>query len=137
MLDGLARAVDAGLLTELEVRLASEVYDDVFEEASDLLNANHLACAAILMRVGLENGLRRAASREGMADADTAKAAGLNQWLWKMGKLYPQATFDQVSSWLAIGNAYAHNTPDAVRYKHADVARTLKDARGFLATLLV
>jgi len=133
---GLEQSIDDGLLSSVEDRVASAVYSDVFEEALSLLNANHFACAAILCRVGLENGLRRRALREYMPGAENAKASALNQWLWKEGNGYPRATFEAVEGWLAIGNDFAHNTADASKYTQRDVARAIGDVQSFLGTLL-
>lgn len=124
-------AVDRGLLTELSVRIASEIYSDVLGEAERLLKANHLPCAAILARVGLESGLRRLALRRGMPDPDRALASSLNTWLWKDGA-YPKGTHDAVEGWIAPGNAYAHDKPEKDHYKHREIAKTITDIRGFL-----
>lgn len=129
-------AIDGGLLTAIEDRVASEIYGDVLTQAADLLNGGHLACAAIFVRVGLENGLKRRARRESMADVDKAKVAVVNDWLWK-NNLYPKATHDAVQGWLAPGNAFAHDLPEKDQYTHRDIAKALQDVQSFLGTLLV
>jgi len=136
VLDALIKAIDDGLLTAIEDRVASDVYGDVLAEAKTLLDAGHTGCAAIFMRAGLENGLKRCARREGMQDVDKAKAAVVNDWLWK-NSIYPKGTHDAVSGWLAPGNAFAHDLPEKEQYTSRDVAKALSDAQSFLGTLLV
>lgn len=91
VLEAVIEGIDRGLMTELAVRIASEVYSDVLDEAERLLNAPHLPCAAMLIRVGLENGVRRLAARHSMPDLDKSKVSSVNQWLRKAG-VYPLST---------------------------------------------
>jgi hypothetical protein len=135
VLDGVGKAINSGLLTSIEDRVASDIYGDVLGEANVLLNASHLSCAALLARVALESGLRRVAHREQMPGAQTAKAGAINIWLWKNNN-YPKATFELVESCLAPGNDFAHSTKDAERYTHGDIAKTIGDVRSLLATHL-
>lgn len=147
VLYGLAAALDAGLLTSIEDRVgrpdvvvllhfASDIYSDVLSEAENLVHANHLPCAAILIRTGLESGLRRRARREAMPDVDESKVSVVNDWLWKQS-VYHKQSHDAVEGWLAPGNAFAHNLPEKDKYTHRDLAKTLQDVRGFLGSLLV
>lgn len=136
ILDALLKAVNDGLLTDIEDRVASDIYSDVFAEATTLLNANHLACAAILLRVGLEDGLKRRARHEAMPEVDKEKVSVVNDWLWKNG-IYPKGTHDAVAGWLAPGNAFAHNLPEKDTYTHRHVSKALDDVQSFLGTLLV
>lgn len=131
LLAGLQSALTKGLLTEIAIRVASDIYSDVLAEAEGLLKGNHLPCAAILSRVGLESGLRRLALRHGMPDAERALASALNVWLWKNG-VYPKGTHDAVEGWIAPGNAYAHDKPEKTQYGHREIAKTIQDIRGFL-----
>jgi hypothetical protein len=101
---------------------------DVLAEAHTLLNGNHLACAAILARTGLESGLRRRARRENMPDTHKATATVMNTWLWKQG-VYHKQTHDAVEGWIAPGNAFAHDSPEKDKYTHRDLARTLQDVQ--------
>jgi len=137
VLDALQRAIDDGLLTPVEDRIASDVYSDVCSEADVLLNGGHIACAAILTRVGLESGLKRRATRLGMPTVEKAKASAVNQWLWRTAQVYPKGTHDAVEGWLAIGNAFAHNSPEQSQYGARDIAKALADVQSFLGTLLV
>lgn len=132
LVQGLDEALAGDLLRRVEDRVASEIYDDVLAEAEGLLRGNHVPCAAILVRVGLENGLRRLGAREGMPAVDTAKASAINDWLWKDRQLYAQATNRQVQSWLDPGNAFAHDKPEKSQYDAAHIAKTLEDVRSFL-----
>jgi hypothetical protein len=134
-LDGFARAIESGLLTEVEDRVAAEIYGDVLAEAEMLLNANHLACAAILTRAGLESGLKRRARRDNMPGVETAKVSVVNDWLWK-NSVYHKQSHDSVEGWLAPGNAFAHSLPEREKYTHRDIATTLRDVRSFVGTLL-
>jgi len=136
ILDALLKTVDDGLLTDIEDRVASDVYGDIFAEATILLDASHLTSAAILMRVGLENGLKRRARHESMPNVDKEKTSVVNNWLWKNG-VYPKGSHDAVEGWLAPGNAFAHNLPEKDAYTHRHISKALEDVRSFLGTLLV
>jgi hypothetical protein len=134
LLQGLSQAVDDGLLASLEDRVASDVYAGVLEEASRQHKAGKADIAAILMRVALENGLRRVARREGMPGVDDATASAVNIWLWKAQQTYPAGTHRAVEGWLAIGNAFVHKTPEAQQYTHAQIAKAIADVQGLLGS---
>jgi hypothetical protein len=136
VLQAIEQAIKADLLSVIEDGVASDVYGDVLTEAAGLLKGNHLACASILLRVGLENGLRRAARREGMVEVDKATASGVNVWLWKDRAWYPKASHNAVEGWLAIGNAFAHPSEETKLYTHQQVAKAIEDVRSFLGGLL-
>lgn len=134
ILDAMIAAVDEGLLIPIEDLIASDVYGDVFAEARVLLHANHLDCAAILLRIGVENALKRRAQHEAMLDVDKAKAQVVNDWLWKKG-VYPKGDHDTIEGWLALGNAFAHDTPDKRGYTHSHVAKAIDDSQVFVTRL--
>lgn len=136
VLDAVIKAIDDGLLTAIEDRVASVVYGDVLAEAKILLDAGRMGCAAIFMRAGLENGIKRCARREGMPDVDKAKAAMVNDWLWK-NNVYHKGTHDAVSSWLAPGNAFAHDLPEKDQYTSRNIAKALADVQSFMGILLM
>jgi hypothetical protein len=134
LLQGLDAAIDDGLLTSIEDRVASDLYSSVLAEASVQQRAGRGGIAAILMRVALENGLRRLARRETMTDVDGTTASAVNNWLWKDGKTYPAGTHRAVEGWLAIGNAFVHQTSEAGSYTPSQIAKAIEDVQGFLGT---
>ncbi len=102
VLGAMIAAVDEGLLIPIEDLIATDVYGDVFAEARELLRTHHLDCAAILTRIGVENGLKRRARHEAMPEVDKAKASVVNDWLWKKGSI-PKG----ITTWSNHGSRWA------------------------------
>jgi hypothetical protein len=143
VLEGILQSLEHGLLTNLAVRVTSEVYADLLTQAQDQLNMLNLPCAAILMRLSLERNLRLLAAHKGMENAEAralkkgernASFKDVNIWLWKNG-FYPQATSERISSWYTMGSEFAHGG----NYENYDkdlVAETIGEVKNFLANYL-
>jgi len=127
------RAIDNALLTELSVRIAAEIYNDVLAESDRLIAEKRLPCAAILARIGLENGLHRLAARHNVQLAPKEKASTINLKLRQANVPgYTLSTQQSVDGLLAIGNAFAHSTAEVAKYTEADVTKMIADIRHFL-----
>jgi hypothetical protein len=131
VLQSLIEDIDEGFMIELSTRIASEIYNDIMNQADDLLDQKLMPCAAILSRVGLENGLRRLAQRHNVAIGSKDLAGTINQKLYK-ANVYLQSELHLVEGWLAVGNAFAHPPFGSIPYGEAHVRRTIADIRGFL-----
>jgi HEPN domain-containing protein len=98
------------------------------EQTKHLASRGFKDPAAILVRVVVEDALRRLCLLEGIDS--TAKAASLNEALRNSGRfLKPQ--WRTVQAWLDIGNAAAHGSFDD--YTGEDVQRMIEDVERFLA----
>jgi hypothetical protein len=100
------------------------VYTDLSTQADALVDAGYLRAAAVLGRVSLERQLRELGRANGLTDWETKKAAALNQEL-RQANVYNQSQWNEIQSWLDMGNAAAHNADFEERYKLAQVQRIL------------
>jgi hypothetical protein len=131
LLTGALDDLEKGYLLGQEFIIAGELFDSVLEQARYLNQTGYKDPAAVLVRVVLEDALRRIARREGIDD--TQKANKLNEDLRKAGK-YPQPQWRLIQSWLDTGNAAAHGKFN--EYNQDDVKRLVEDVERFLATEL-
>lgn len=120
-----------GFLSSQEFLIASEVFDSLLEQAKHLIEAGYKDPAAVLVRVVLEDTLRRIARSEGLDS--TRKASVLNDELRSIGH-YSQPQWRLVQAWLDVGNAAAHG--DFGAYSHDDVVRLIDDVERFIASEL-
>lgn len=95
----------SGFLSSQEFLIASEVFDSVLDQARHLNQAGYKDPAAVLVRVVLEDALKRIARAEGVDDSN--KASRINDDLKKAGR-YSQPQWRQVQAWLDCGNSAAH-----------------------------
>jgi hypothetical protein len=129
VLRGALDDLENGYLTGQEFLIAGEIFDSILEQAKCLLKTGYKDPATILVRVVIEDALKRLARGEGIND--NQKASVLNDELKKIGK-YPQSQWRFVQAWLAIGNAAAHGNFN--EYKESDVIKLVKDVEHFLTT---
>ncbi|HUU28896.1 MAG TPA: DUF4145 domain-containing protein [archaeon] len=128
---GALNDLENGFLVDQEQLLASEILDSLVEKARQLVGTGFKDAAAVLLRVVLEDALKRLARAEGISDSLTPSQ--INDELKKAG-IYAQPRWRQVQSWLDIGNAAAHGKFD--EYSDADVTRIASDIEGFIASEL-
>jgi hypothetical protein len=128
MLTGALDDLESGFLIGQENLVAGVVLDDVLEQALELVRAGFKDPAAVLVRVVVEDTLRRL-SRAHSLD-DTVKASALNDALWKKGG-YGKPQWRLVQAWLDIGNAAAHG--DFAAYTADQVRQVILDVERFLA----
>lgn len=118
----------SGVLVDEELRIASEVFDSVLQEAKYLNESGHKDASAVLGRVVVEDALKRLARQEGIVEEK--KASVLNDKLKGSGR-YVQAQWRQIQAWLDIGNDAAHGRFES--YDAAMVGAMLDGIEGFLA----
>jgi hypothetical protein len=105
MLSGALGDLQGGYLRDQEQLIAADVFDSVLEQASELNRQAYKDPAAVLMRVVLEDALRRLAKKNTLDPLQ--KAAKLNDDL-KRQSVYAQPQWRLIQAWLDIGNAAAH-----------------------------
>ena len=122
--------LEGGFLQHHESLVAASVFDTVLEQAQELLKNSYKDPAAILGRVVLEDTLRRIARSEGVPDAETAKAASLNEALREKNR-YSKHQWRTVQAWLDVGNLAAHGR--FTEYSETDVAEMLRGIMHFIS----
>lgn len=127
LLTGALGDLEGGFLRDQEQLIAADVFDSVLEHAAELNKQAYKDPSAVLMRVVLEDALRRLARKNGL-DA-THKAAKLNDDL-KQLSVYPQPQWRLIQVWLDIGNAAAHGKFD--EYSSDDVSNAIQGVGQFL-----
>jgi hypothetical protein len=132
VLVGAADDLRNGFLAHQEFIVAGAVFANVLDEARQLLRAGHKDVAAMLMRVALEDALRRLARRHGQDDA--AKASAINNSL-KAAGAYPQPQWRLNQACLDTGNDAAHGNFGA--YTADDAGSRIDDVERFWATYCV
>jgi len=128
ILKGALSDLEGGYLIGQERLIAGVVFDSVLEEARHLVDAGFKDPAAVLVRVVVEDSLRRL-SRDEQLD-DSGKAAALNIALREKGR-YSKPQWRLVEVWLDIGNSAAHGRFDD--YSKEEVRRAVDDVGRFLA----
>lgn len=131
VLSGALNDLEKGFLIGQEFLISSELFDTVLEEAKELNEKGYKDPAAVLVRVALEDSLKRIARREGL-DSDK-KTSVVNEDL-KNKAIYNQIEWRRIQSWLDIGNAAAHGK--FTEYTQVQVSEMIKGVEGFLATYL-
>lgn len=131
LLEGALNDLENGFLRGQEFIVAGEVFDSVLQRAKYLVDNGFKDAAAVLVRVVIEDALKRIAREEGLDDSK--KASAINDDL-KGAKRYPQPQWRLIQSWLDIGNSAAHG--DFGDYTEDDVKRMIDDVERFLAAEL-
>jgi hypothetical protein len=111
--------LERGMLGQVKYLLHAEMFDSVAAQAEGLLEAGHRIPAAVLCRIVIEDWLRDEATKQGIADSATEKAAKLNDAL-KAGGRFGVPKWREIQSLMDIGNSAAHGkdaevTADSVR----------------------
>jgi len=129
VLTGALDDLEKGYLIGQEFLIAGEIFDSILEQAKYLMQSGYKDPSAVLVRVVLEDALRRLARGEGINERQ--KVSALNDELKRRGK-YPQSQWRFVQAWLDIGNAAAHGKFN--EYKENDITKLIEDVEHFLAT---
>ncbi len=119
--------LEHGFLDGQEFIVASEVFDSVLRQAKFLLEQGFKDVAAVLMRIVVEDALRRLSRQENLEDTGTMNT--MNQGLWKANR-YTQPQWNQVQAWITIGNKAAHG--EFNQYDTEMVKRAIEDLERFL-----
>ncbi len=120
--------LEGGFLAGQEHLIAGAIFDSVLEEAKHLTEAGFKDPAAVLVRVVVEDCLKRLSREEGLDDS--AKASAMNDALRDKSR-YPKPQWRLVQAWLDIGNSAAHGK--FTDYSKDDVLRMVGDVGRFLA----
>jgi len=127
LLAGALSDLEGGFLRDQEQLIAAELFDSVLDQANELNRQGYKDPSAVLMRVVLEDSLRRLARKHGLDDAN--KAASINADL-KKESIYAQPLWRQIQTWLDIGNAAAHGRFD--EYSQDDVSNSISGVEQFV-----
>ncbi len=125
-----------GYLFDLRKLVEAEIFDDLLEQAEQLLNEGYYIPAAVLAGCVLEDGLRKLCDREGITLPDQPKLNWMNDELAKKN-VYNALTKKNVTSLAAIRNDAAHGKwvgltgHDAQQMKD-EVGRMIPAVRSFL-----
>jgi len=127
VLSGALNDLENGYLLGQEFFIAGEVFDSILEQAKYLVQNDYKDPAAVLVRVVLEDSLKRIARSEGVAE--NQKASAINDELKKKGR-FSQPQWRFIQGWLDIGNSAAHGKFD--QYTQEDVVKMIDDVERFL-----
>jgi hypothetical protein len=112
-----------GFIQGQEFIIANEVFDSALEEAKFFIEEQkNKDISAILLRIVLEDSLRRISNKEGvitMENGKNRKASTLNDEL-KGKEFYNQTTWRQIQVWLDIGNDAAHGNFDKYNFNQVE-----------------
>lgn len=131
ILEGALSDLEGGYLASQEFLVAGQVFDSVLGQARHLNQNGYKDPAAVLVRVVLEDALRRIARSQGLDD--TQSAGRINDALREADR-YSLQQWKLVQQWLDTGDAAAHGNFD--RYTQEDVEGLLDDVERFLAVEL-
>ena len=127
VLTGALDDLEKGFLVGQEFLVAGEVFDSILEQAKFLNQAGYKDPSAVLVRVVLEDALKRIARDVGVDDSKTSSF--INDELKKKGR-YPQTQWRFVQVWLDIGNAAAHGKFN--EYQSEGVTKLINGVEQFL-----
>lgn len=128
LLSGALDDLENGFLLGQEFIISAEVFDSVLEQAKHINGTGYKDPAAVLVRVVLEDSLKRLARQEALDDS--LKASRINDELKKAGK-YAQPQWRRIQAWLDTGNAAAHGKFD--EYNQKDVEKLIDEVEMFIA----
>jgi hypothetical protein len=121
---------EGGYLFNLKSLVSAEVLDDVLEQATHLLEADHKDPACVVARVALETTLKKLCDLQGISHN---KLDRMNADLCKAG-LYNVGMQKQIIAWADRGNNAAHGNWD--EYTADDVKDMIAGVNRFIAEYL-
>lgn len=119
-----------GYLFNVKSLVSAEVLDDVLEQATSLLEADHKDPACVVARVALETTLKKLCDHQGISHG---KLDRMNGDLRKAG-VYNVGMQKQVIAWADRGNNAAHGNWD--EYTAGDVKDMIAGVNRFIAEYL-
>ncbi|MCY4575457.1 MAG: hypothetical protein OXC55_02440 [Chloroflexi bacterium] len=133
ILKSLREDIENGYMQTYRQRVVDELWEDLFEQANNLLIEDSTAAttaAAVVAGAALENGLRELAKVQGVTLGTKEDLSTLT------GKLANSETVSrleqkQLVAMADVRNAAAHG--EVERFGQDDVAKLIRDARDFLA----
>jgi len=121
---------EGGYLFNLKSLVSAEVLDDVLEQATYLLEADHKDPACVVARVALETTLKKLCDSQGISHG---KLDRMNADLCK-ASLYNVGMQMQITAWADRGNNAAHGKWD--EYTADDVKDMIAGVNRFIAEYL-
>lgn len=121
---------EGGYLFKVRSLVSAEVLDDVLEQATALLDANHKDPACVVARVALETTLKKLCDHQGISHG---KLDRMNADLCKAG-VYNVGMQKQVTAWADRGNNAAHG--NWKEYTTEDVKDMIAGVNRFIAEYL-
>jgi hypothetical protein len=131
VLEGSVNDLENGFLVDQELLIAGAIFDSILEQAKELNDKDYKDPAAVLVRVVLEDALKRLSRNERIDD--TQKASILNDELKKIN-FFPQIQWRFIQTWLDIGNNAAHGKFDT--YSKDQVYDMIKGVEQFVLSYL-
>ena len=113
ILQAMLQDIEQGFIETLRRLITAEVFSDLFDQATYLLDNEYVAPAASLTGAVLENGLRSIGSSKGVNVRPTDNLQSLNNQLAEKG-IYSRLTQKKVSVWIDIRNAADHGQFDQI-----------------------
>jgi hypothetical protein len=133
VIEALRLDLEAGYLRSLSELLHGEIFADLLDMATHLLEEGYKDAAAVVTGTAIEAHLRRLAEASGLGTeigGKPKKADLLNAELTK-GGVYSRLDQKNITAWLDLRNRAAHGKFD--EYSKEQVAILLAGARNFIA----
>ena len=121
---------EGGYLFNTRALIKAEVFDDVLEQANELLHAGYKDGACVTAGVALETTLKELCTRKGISHS---KLDRMNADLCK-ANVYNMGMQKQITAWAEWRNKAAHGEWHA--YTEADVEDMIKGVNRFIAEYL-
>lgn len=120
---------ERGFIFELKRLIEADVFDDLLEQASVLLDAGYHQAAAVVAGCVLEDGLRKLCTAAGVVVNDKSKLDTMNAGLAKAAQ-FNKLTQKRITALADIRNNAAHAHCD--RFTRSDVKDMIVWIRGFM-----
>lgn len=131
LMRGCFKDVRDGFLTNQEFIIANEIFDSILEEAEEFIKQKKKDIGAILLRIVLEDSIRRIAKREGINNIDNITTSEVNDKL-KNSDFFSKTIWRQNQVWLDIGNYASHGDFD--KYTQDEVEKFHNGLTNFIIT---
>ena len=133
ILQAVLEDIEQGFIATVRQLITAEVFSDLFDQATHLLENGYKVPAASLAGALLENGLRSIADIKGVQVRTRDNLQSLNQKLAEKS-VYTRLTQKKVSVWIDIRNAVDHGQFGQVNDQ--DVDDLIKGAQSLLSDFL-
>lgn len=119
ILQAVLEDIEQGFIDTIRQLLTAEVFTDLLDQATHLLESGYKAPAASLAGAVLEDGLRRIATRKGVSVRATDNLPSLNQKLAGVG-IYSRLTQRKLHVWIEVRNNADHGHFDQINDEDVD-----------------
>ena len=133
ILQAVVEDIEQGYIATVRQLITAEVFSDLFEQATHLLDSGYKAPAASLAGAVLENGLRSISSHNQVSVRAKDDLSALNQKLASKG-IYSRLVQKKVSVWTDIRNSADHGQFEA--FEDDDVKDLIRGAQSLLVDYL-